>query len=95
MIQNNIKYLRAETDEHLEIIKEMFMEYARSLGFNIGFQDFEEEIAAMPGHYGPPDGCILLAFYDDKPAGCVVLRKLEEAICEMKRLYVRPEYRGA
>lgn len=94
MIQKNIKYNRAESDEHLEIAKGLFMEYARSLEFNLGFQDFEEEIAYMPGHYGPPDGCILLAFYDNNPAGCAALRKLEQGICEMKRLYVRPEFRG-
>ncbi|UCE68113.1 MAG: GNAT family N-acetyltransferase [Candidatus Zixiibacteriota bacterium] len=85
----------AVSDEHLEITKEMFMEYAYSLEFNLGFQDFEEEIADMHGYYGPPDGCILLAFCDDEPAGCVALRKLEKGICEMKRLYVKPESRGS
>ncbi|UCC78428.1 MAG: GNAT family N-acetyltransferase [Candidatus Zixiibacteriota bacterium] len=90
---NRTEYLMAESDDHLAIAKQLFMEYARSLEFNLGFQDFEEEIAEMPGQYGPPDGCILLAFCDDVPVGCVALRKLEERICEMKRLYVKPEFR--
>jgi ribosomal protein S18 acetylase RimI-like enzyme len=94
MNKTKAKYLVAESDQRLDIVKELFMEYARSLEFNLGFQDFEEEIAEMPGHYGPPDGCILLALYDDVPAGCVALRKLEKGICEMKRLYVKPEFRG-
>jgi ribosomal protein S18 acetylase RimI-like enzyme len=94
MRQKNIRYLKAESGEHLEITKKLFMEYARSLEFSLGFQDFEEEIAGMPGHYGPPDGCILLVYVGDEAAGCVALRKLEKGICEMKRLYVRPEYRG-
>jgi ribosomal protein S18 acetylase RimI-like enzyme len=94
MNQKDIRILRAEKDEHLEVAKELFMEYARSLEFSLGFQDFEEEIADMPGHYDPPGGCILLAFVGGKPSGCVALRKLEKGICEMKRLYVRPGYRG-
>jgi len=90
----DIRFQRAESDEYLEIVKKLFLEYAHSLEFSLGFQDFEEEIARMPGHYGPPHGCILLALVDDRPAGCVALRRLEEGICEMKRLYVRPEFRG-
>lgn len=94
MAKKRTKYLVAESAEHLDAVKTLFMEYARSLEFSLGFQDFEEEISDMPGHYGPPDGCILLAFYDDVPVGCVGLRRLEEGVCEMKRLYVKPEFRG-
>jgi ribosomal protein S18 acetylase RimI-like enzyme len=94
MNANRAKFIKADSDRHFGIAKELFSEYARDLGFDLEFQDFEEEIADLPFHYGPPDGCILLAFYEGAPAGCVALRKLEEGICEMKRLYVKPEFRG-
>lgn len=94
MNRKDISYFKAESAEHLDIAKKLFLEYAHSLEFSLGFQDFEEEIADLPGRYGPPDGCLLLAFSNDEPAGCVALRKMEEGICEMKRLFVRPEYRG-
>jgi putative acetyltransferase len=81
-------------DPELNAIRALFTEYAQSLGFNLDFQDFAGELAALPGNYAPPLGCLLFAQIDGKPAGCVALRPLSPTICEMKRLYVRPEYRG-
>jgi ribosomal protein S18 acetylase RimI-like enzyme len=77
-----------------EAIKALFCEYAQSLGFSLAYQDFEKELADFPGKYAAPDGALLLALANGAPAGTVALRKLEPGICEMKRLYVKPSFRG-
>ena len=85
----------AETEADLDTAQRLFWAYAESLDFDLDFQDFEAEMAALPGPYAPPDGAILLAEVSGEAVGVVALRPLDDAgACEMKRLYVEPECRG-
>ena len=85
---------QAESPNQIAVVRELFLEYAQSLGFSLCFQNFDQELANLPGDYAPPEGCLLLAMQDGQPAGCVALHKLDDEYCEMKRLYVRPQSRG-
>jgi putative acetyltransferase len=89
-----IKIIKAFSQKDIKIIRQLFVEYSASLDFNLDFQNFEDEIKSLPGKYAPPYGKLYLALYKNKPAGCIAVRKIDENYCEMKRLYVRPEYRG-
>jgi putative acetyltransferase len=89
-----IAIIQAETDKQMAEAKGLFVEYAESLGFSLRFQNFDEELARLPGEYAPPSGRLLIAYDDGVPVGCVALHKLDGTICEMKRLYVKPAGRG-
>jgi putative acetyltransferase len=88
-----IQLIHATSTLHIEAVKDLFREYASALGFDLDFQDFERELTLLPGSYAPPDGCLLLALFDDKAAGCGAIRKIAGDVSEMKKLYVRPQFR--
>jgi GNAT superfamily N-acetyltransferase len=87
-------FAQAESPAQLAQARELFLEYAQSLGFSLCFQNFDKELASLPGGYAPPDGRLLLAEYDGQVVGCVALHKLAPDICEMKRFYLRATARG-
>ncbi|HEX3010846.1 MAG TPA: GNAT family N-acetyltransferase [Syntrophomonadaceae bacterium] len=80
--------------DEIENIKTLFKEYKQMLGVNLDFQNYEQELDQLPGKYALPNGRLYIACNDDKAIGCIALRKINGAACEMKRLYVRPEFRG-
>ena len=84
----------AQSQSDFDNARRLFIGYAETLGFSLCFQGFDEELENLPGKYATPDGCILLAWDELVCAGCVGLRPLSETVCEMKRLYVQPDYRG-
>jgi putative acetyltransferase len=85
---------QANTDTEIQQARALFEEYASGLGISLCFQNFDQELVNLPGDYAPPDGRLLLAMEDDQLAGCIAMRKLEPGVCEMKRLFLRPAYRG-
>ena len=93
-VVKDVVFYQAESPQEITQARELFLEYAQSLGFSLCFQNFDKELANLPGDYAPPDGRLLLAEFEGQIAGCVALHKLEAGICEMKRLYLRPQFRG-
>jgi putative acetyltransferase len=89
-----VTIIQASSPEQIAQSRELFLEYAASLDFSLCFQNFDAELAALPGDYAPPSGRLLLAEWENQLAGCGALHKLEADICEMKRLYLRPQFRG-
>lgn len=92
--QHQTEFVFVDGKERLEEVGQLFLEYAQSLDFNLCFQDFETELASLPGKYAPPEGALILALVDGQAAGCIALRKIAADVCEMKRLYVRDAFRG-
>ncbi len=90
----DLAFHQVESPEDIAHARALFLEYEQSLGFSLCFQNFEKELANLPGDYAPPDGRLLLAEHEGQLAACVALHKLEIGICEMKRLYLRPQFRG-
>lgn len=89
-----LKIKIAESESEIASLKEMFLEYAKSIDFHLCFDNFQAELNSLPGEYSLPEGILLIAENDGIHAGCIALRKLDKDTCEMKRLYVKPERRG-
>ena len=89
-----IKLFQAQAPELVEAARTLFREYAQAIGVDLEYQGFAAELASLPGPYAPPNGALLIARAGTDVAGCVALRPLDARTGEMKRLYVRPEYRS-
>jgi putative acetyltransferase len=89
-----MKIIQATTQEHMDTIRQLFREYELFLDEDLCFQGFEDELAGLPGRYAPPKGSLLIAIDGQDAAGCVALRDIGDGVCEMKRLYVKPRFRG-
>jgi putative acetyltransferase len=89
-----MRIFSATTEDDINNARTLFEEYAAGVGISLCFQNFDQELAKLPGDYAPPGGRLLLAVEDDELAGCIAMRKLEPRVCEMKRLFVRPTHRA-
>jgi putative acetyltransferase len=89
-----IQIVEAHAGRNLQEARKLIEEYAASLEISLDFQDFDDELANLPGSYVPPAGCLLIALWQGQAAGCVALQQIGNGTCEMKRLYIRPSLRG-
>lgn len=89
-----VEIVQAASPAHIARIRALFLEYAQWLNIDLCFQGFQAELDSLPGRYAPPGGELLIAVEGDQAAGCVGVRSLDDGLCEMKRLYVRPAWRG-
>jgi putative acetyltransferase len=87
-------YLIADTDQEFGQAKELFEEYAQTLHIDLSFQNFSRELENIRDQYAKPSGALILVYVDDAPAGCAGIRKQKDGIAELKRMYVKPDFRG-
>src|SRR6185436_19422824 len=90
-----VRFIQASQPDEVDAARGLFREYEAWLGLDLCFQNFEKELAELPGAYAPPSGRLLLAYEGEQLAGCVALRRLSDGVCEMKRLFLRPQFHGA
>jgi ribosomal protein S18 acetylase RimI-like enzyme len=90
----DLQIVPVESISQLDLVRELLLEYWENRNLALYVFDFDKELAGLPGDYAPPDGRLFLAYWNHEAAGCVALRKIEPDICEMKRLYLRPKFRG-
>jgi len=90
----NFTFIQADTTKHFTDVRSIFSEYQNYIGIDLCFQDFQTELDKLPGKYSSPQGCIILVYDKEICIGCVALRPITNSICEMKRLFVKPEYQG-
>lgn len=89
-----LQYLTPTNQEQLNDAINLFNEYANSLNISLAFQNFTEELTIIESMYGSPIGCLLLVYDNDEAIACAAYRKIEDGICELKRMYIKPSYRG-
>ena len=90
-----MKIYPAQTEEDFEVAKKLLVEYVDSLGFDLNFQAFEQELANLQNYFTSPQECLLLAIYENQAVGCIAIKRFDNGVCEMKRLYVKPQSRGS
>jgi putative acetyltransferase len=90
----SLSIIPVESPDQIKTVQQLFEEYAAGIGISLCFQNFDQELATLPGKYAPPSGRLLLAYMDEELAGCIALRAVDGSSCEMKRLFVRPAARG-
>ena len=89
-----MRFIQATSEDQIDQVRALFREYHTWIGTAICFRDFEKELAELPGRYGGEDGRLLLGLFEERLAGCVALRRLDESTCEMRRLFLRAEFQG-
>ena len=91
---SQLSFIQVKTPQQVEQARTLFEEYANTLGVSLCFQNFDHELATLPGKYSPPNGRLLLCFADEYLVGCVALREFDSEVSEMKRLFLRSSFRG-